>query len=118
MVPEQIQEMITEELTPDKDVFLTPYLDATPDIVDPETRFAWSVEYLHHSQLDILYNNFPHVFKTWSTTLQYFISHCRNYVVKNIYNFDENDDWVIKYCVLAVAIFLKGKRVHYSDYLF
>lgn len=37
MVPEQIQEMITEELTPDKDVFLTPYLDATPDIVDPET---------------------------------------------------------------------------------
>lgn len=40
MVPEQIQEMITEELTPDKDVFLTPYLDATPDIIDPESRFA------------------------------------------------------------------------------
>ena len=40
MVPEQIQEMITEDLTPDSDVFLAIYLDATPDVIEPEAWFV------------------------------------------------------------------------------
>lgn len=47
------------------------------------------------------------VLKLEPQLLQYFISHCRNYVVKNIYNFDENDDRVIKYCVLQLQFFLR-----------
>lgn len=32
------------------------------------------------------------VLKLEPQLLQYFISHCRNYVVKNINDFDENND--------------------------